>query len=86
MYRARVIAAGTCRFGLAFYIVFCRYVLIYLSTQLKKEVLQKISEILNPPKGVLFLGNSEVFTDYEDSFVRMEHQGGVYYMVKESGV
>ena len=69
-----------------FDIVFCRYVLIYFSTQLKKEVFQKISEILNPPKGVLFLGNSEVFTDYEDSFVRMEHQGGVYYMVKESGV
>jgi len=69
-----------------FDIVFCRYVLIYFSSQLKKEVFQKISGVLNRPGGVLFLGNSEVFTDYEDNFVRMQHQGGVYYMVKESGV
>jgi len=66
-----------------FDIVFCRYVLIYFSAQLKKEVFQKISQVLNRPRGVLFLGNSEVFTDYEDSFTRKEHQGGVYYMVKE---
>lgn len=67
-------------------IVFCRYVIIYFSNQLKREVLQKINGVLNRPNGVLFLGNSEVFTDYGDKFVRKLHQGGVYYGVKELGL
>ena len=66
-----------------FDIVFCRYVLIYFSAQLKREVTKKIHGVLNRPDGVLFLGNSEFFTNYEDSFVKRQHKGGVYYMVKE---
>ncbi|HZJ83370.1 MAG TPA: protein-glutamate O-methyltransferase CheR [Clostridia bacterium] len=66
-----------------FDIVFCRYVTIYFSVQFRKRIFERIRDILVQPRGVLFLGNSEVFTDYEDKFIRQPHKGGVYYQVKE---
>lgn len=69
-----------------FDMVFCRYVAIYFSNELKRDVFQKITRVLNHPDGVLFLGNSEVFTDYGDNFVRNLHGAGVYYGVKEMGL
>jgi chemotaxis protein methyltransferase CheR len=69
-----------------FDIVFCRYVTIYFSPELKKDVFKKIARLLNKPNGVLFLGNSEVFTDYQENFNRKQHMGGVYYGVKELGL
>ncbi|NLI61278.1 MAG: protein-glutamate O-methyltransferase CheR [Clostridiales bacterium] len=70
-----------------FDIVFCRYVAIYFSSELKRQLFDKIIRVLNLPDGVLFVGNSEIFTDHRDSFIRKEHGKGVYYGVKgHSGV
>jgi chemotaxis protein methyltransferase CheR len=66
-----------------FDVIFCRYVTIYFSPDLKREIFRKIATALNRPWGVLFLGSSEVFTGYGDYFTRMLHNGGVYYKVKE---
>lgn len=64
-----------------FDIVFCRYVMIYFSGGLQKEVLEKIASILNPG-GILFLGSSEIFPDYRNHFELVQHKSGVYYRVK----
>mgnify|MGYP000979740975 CR=1 FL=1 len=66
-----------------FDIIFCRYVTIYFSQELKAQVLDKITRALNRPGGVLFLGNSEVYAEYKEYYTREEHQGGVYYKIKE---
>lgn len=66
-----------------FDVIFCRYVTIYFSPDLKRDIFNKIAGALNLPCGVLFLGNSEVFNEYGNNFVRMSHDGGVYYKVKE---
>lgn len=65
-----------------FDIVFCRYVTIYFSAELKKDIFQKIVGVLNKSQGVLFLGSSEVFSNYADDYIRLEDQGGIYYKVK----
>lgn len=62
-------------------IVLCRYVTVYFTEELKREVLRKIARILNP-SGVLFLGNAEMFAWYKDDFERLEHKGGLYYQVR----
>jgi len=66
-----------------FDIIFCRYVIIYFSQDLKAQVLDRLTRALNRPGGVLFLGNSEVYTEHKEYYTRMEHQGGVYYRIKE---
>jgi len=64
-----------------FDIIFCRYVTIYFFEEFKKEVLRKMASALNP-KGVLFLGNSEIFSEPGEDFVVEEYKGGVYYRVR----
>lgn len=64
-----------------FHIIFCRYVIIYFSEKLKAEVLNKIAGTLKP-QGVLFIGSSELITDYKDKFELRQYQNGVYYTVK----
>ncbi|MBC9783605.1 protein-glutamate O-methyltransferase CheR [Heliobacterium chlorum] len=64
-----------------FDIIFCRYVTIYFADTLKRLVLQKMARSLSAD-GVLFLGNSEIYTDYRDHFNVKEHMGGIYYTVK----
>lgn len=61
-----------------FDIIFCRYVTIYFSKEFKQEVLKKAVSVLNH-RGVLFLGNSEIFSDRMERFELVEHKGGIYY-------
>lgn len=65
-----------------FDIVFCRNVLIYFSSQLKTDILNRIAKTLNPG-GYLFLGGSESPTSYTDAFELVRTPKGVVYRVKE---
>lgn len=66
-----------------FDIVFCRNVLIYFSSDLKKDILDRIAKILNPG-GYLFLGGSESPTSYSDAFEMIRTPQGVVYRVKDA--
>lgn len=65
-----------------FDIVFCRNVLIYFSADLKKDILTRIAQSMNP-RGYLFLGGSESPTSYVDVFEMVRTTHGVVYRLKE---
>ena len=65
-----------------FDIVFCRNVLIYFSSDLKKDILTRMAQTLNP-RGYLFLGGSESPTSYVDMFEMVRTVAGVVYRLKE---
>ncbi len=61
-----------------FDIVFCRNVLIYFSPDVKRDILRRIAQALNPG-GYLFLGGSESPSGYTDAFeLRRLPQGVIY--------
>lgn len=64
-----------------FDIIFCRYVMIYFSSELKEDLVPRFSMTLNTD-GILFVGSSEVFKDHREHFERREYRGGVYYQKK----
>ncbi|MGE0082153.1 MAG: protein-glutamate O-methyltransferase CheR [Thiohalomonadaceae bacterium] len=64
-----------------FEVVFCRNVLIYFSSELKRSILERIAQVLNPG-GYLFLGGSESPTSYTDAFEIVRTPYGVVYRVK----
>jgi chemotaxis protein methyltransferase CheR len=61
-----------------FDIVFCRNVLIYFSPESKRDILERISKVLNPG-GYLFLGASESMSGYSDAFEMVRCNPGVVY-------
>lgn len=65
-----------------FDIVFCRNVLIYFSAENKKDIINRIAEVLNP-RGYLFLGASESITSYSDAFEMIRCNPGVLYRLKQ---
>lgn len=65
-----------------FDILFCRNVLIYFSSDLKKDILTRLAQSMNP-RGYLFLGGSESPTSYVDMFEMVRTQYGVVYRLKE---
>ena len=65
-----------------FDIIFCRNVLIYFSTELKRDILSRLARAL-VPGGYLFLGSTETLASYSDEFETVRHQGGVVYRLKE---
>lgn len=65
-----------------FDIVFCRNVLIYFSSELKKDILTRIAQSMNP-RGYLFLGGSESPTSYVDMFEMVRTAYGVVYRLKD---
>lgn len=64
-----------------FDIVFCRNVLIYFSSQLKRDILRRIAETMNPG-GYLFLGSTETIASYSEAFDAVRHEGGIVYRLK----
>lgn len=64
-----------------FDIVFCRNVLIYFSSDLKRDIISRIARALNPG-GLLFLGSSESITGHSDEFEMVRSHGGVHYRLK----
>ncbi len=64
-----------------FDIVFCRNVLIYFSSQLKRDILRRIAQAM-VPGGYLFLGSTETIASYSDAFDTVRHEGGIVYRLK----
>lgn len=65
-----------------FDLIFCRYVIIYFNDNLKKVILDKMSNSLNS-KGVFIMGSSEIFVNYNDRYEMKDYNNGVYYRLKE---
>ncbi|MBI1422975.1 MAG: chemotaxis protein [Gammaproteobacteria bacterium] len=66
-----------------FDLIFCRNVLIYFSSDLKTDILTRMSQILNPG-GYLILGGSESPTGYCRAFEMVRFPKGVVYRLKSS--
>lgn len=64
-----------------FDVIFCRNVLIYFSTDLKKDILSRMGKALNPG-GYLVLGGSESISNYSDEFELVRWRNGVIYKLK----
>lgn len=63
-----------------FDVIFCRNVLIYFSTEGKKDILERMAQSLNP-NGYLFLGASESISSYSELFRMIHCKPGVVYQV-----
>lgn len=66
-----------------FDIIFCRNVLIYFSSTLKTDILERMANCLNPG-GILILGGSESPTGYTKAFEMVRYPQGVVYRLKEN--
>jgi len=64
-----------------FDIVFCRNVLIYFSSELKTDILERMAQVLKPG-GLLFLGGSESPTGYTRIYEMVRYPEGVVYRLK----
>jgi len=64
-----------------FDVVFCRNVLIYFSSQQKRDILNRIAGVLNPG-GYLFLGSTESLASHDGCFEIVRECGGIAYRRK----
>ena len=64
-----------------FDIVFCRNVLIYFSSDLKKDILTRIHGVLKPG-GYLLLGASEALNGLPDLYEMVHCHPGIIYRKK----
>ncbi|HEB55632.1 MAG TPA: protein-glutamate O-methyltransferase CheR [Gammaproteobacteria bacterium] len=64
-----------------FDIIFCRNVLIYFSSELKTDILNRMAQVLKPD-GLLFLGGSESPTGYSKAYEMVRYPEGVVYRLK----
>lgn len=65
-----------------FDIIFCRNVLIYFSSDMKKDILERMAQILKPG-GTLILGGSESPTGYTKAFRMQRFPDGVVYQLND---
>lgn len=63
-------------------LIVCRNILIYFSNERKKQILERVAELLRPG-GFLFLGASEPIIYYSQEYEMMRHAMGLYYQVKK---
>ena len=64
-----------------FDVIFCRNVLIYFSAELKRDILSRLAQALNPG-GYLILGSSEAISSLSDAFDMVHYASGVVYRLK----
>lgn len=64
-----------------FDLIFCRNVLIYFSSHVKRKILQQIAACLQND-GILFLGASESLSGLTDDFIMVRCSPGLYYQRK----
>ncbi len=64
-----------------FDVIFCRNVLIYFANDLKKDIVERMANILNPG-GYLFLGSTESINQLTDRFEMKVGHGGISYRLK----
>jgi len=69
------------KFGL-FDVIFCRYVLIYFSDELRKEILKKLRDSLTDG-GVLFIGNYVLHDLLKEDFETGHYDNLTYYIKRE---
>ncbi len=62
-------------------IIFCRNVLIYFSSEMKIDILDRMAKVLKPG-GLLFLGGSESPTGYTKAYEMVRYPEGVVYRLK----
>lgn len=65
----------------SFDMVFCRYVTIYFSEEFTKETFTKVASVLED-NGILFLGNAEVFLNYQGLYEAEYYNKGIFYRVR----
>ncbi|MCG7872312.1 MAG: methyltransferase domain-containing protein [Candidatus Thiodiazotropha lotti] len=65
-----------------FDVIFCRNVLIYFSNELKKDIVERMADILNPG-GYLFLGSTESINQLTNRFEMKVGHGGISYRLKD---
>ncbi|MEJ1353541.1 MAG: protein-glutamate O-methyltransferase CheR [Candidatus Sedimenticola sp. (ex Thyasira tokunagai)] len=63
-----------------FDIIFCRNVLIYFSSDRKRQILSRMAAALKP-NGYLFLGSTESLSTHSDRFEMIKGEGGIVYRV-----
>ncbi len=61
-----------------FDVIFCRNVLIYFSSEFKKDILNRLGDVLHP-KAYLMLGGSETPNRYTDIYQMLRTSQGVVY-------
>jgi chemotaxis protein methyltransferase CheR len=65
-----------------FDLIFCRNVLIYFSTELKRDILTRLAASLNPG-GYLFLGASETVANYSEAYEMVRApEGGLVFRLR----
>ncbi|MDJ0808069.1 MAG: CheR family methyltransferase [Gammaproteobacteria bacterium] len=65
-----------------FDVIFCRNVLIYFSHDLKRDIINRMAQVLNPG-GYLFLGSTESINQLSDRFEMRVDSGGIAYRLKD---
>ncbi|MHB8346857.1 MAG: CheR family methyltransferase [Acidiferrobacterales bacterium] len=68
-----------------FDLIFCRNVLIYFSSELKRDILARIASLLRPG-GYLVLGSAESLANYSDAFDMLRFPEGIVYRTKRKPV
>jgi len=61
-----------------FDVIFCRNVLIYFSSEMKFDIIQRLAQSLNPD-GYLFIGSTEAPPGLKDFFKMTALNGGIVY-------
>lgn len=64
-----------------FDVIFCRNVLIYFSSEQKRDIIARMARVLNHG-GYLFLGSTESLTAHTDRFEMVSKIGGIAYRLK----
>jgi chemotaxis protein methyltransferase CheR len=64
-----------------FDVIFCRNVLIYFSSEQKRDIINRLARTLNPG-GYLFLGSTESLSAHTDRFEMVSKMGGIAYRLK----
>ncbi len=68
-----------------FDIIFCRNVAIYFETDVKRDLFNRLSDLLTPD-GFLFVGSSESLNNLDSRFVPQHHCRTVFYQPNKVGV
>jgi len=66
-----------------FDVIFCRNVLIYFSSESRRDILDRMAKVLNPG-GCLMLGASESLSGHSSKFQMARVGGGILYRLHES--
>lgn len=66
-----------------FDLIFCRNVLIYFSTELRRDILSRMAKLLNPG-GYLLLGASESLSGQAGEFQMVRSGGGILYRLRDT--